>query len=71
MSARQEVVRPAAGRDLQPAIAPPAGGELDESTALLMQHAELERAVAFRRERAGERTPVSEPDAAAQPLAVV
>ena len=71
VSAGQEVVRAAAGRDLQPAVAACAGRELDEPTTVLVQDTELEGPVALGHERAGEDTPVSEPDAAAQPLAVV
>ena len=57
---------PPAGRDLKPPVAPRAGGELHQPVAVLVQHPELQRAVALGRKLAGEHASVSEPDAAAQ-----
>ena len=68
-AAGQEVVGAAAGRDLQAPVAAGAGGELDQPGRLLVQDAELQRAVALRLKRAGEDASVSEPHAAAQRLA--
>ena len=68
-AARQEVVGAAAGRDLQTPVAAGAGGELHQPARLLVQDAELQRAVALRLKRPGEHASVSEPHAAAQRLA--
>ena len=54
LAAGKEVIGAPAGRDLQPAIATSYGGELDEPITVLVQDAELERAVPLRREHAGE-----------------
>ena len=69
LSAGQEVVGPAAGRDVQATVAPLAGGELHQPGGVLVQDPELERPVALRGEPPGEDPAVSEPHAAAQFLA--
>ena len=48
LSAGEEVVGAPAGGDLQPAVAPGAGGELHQPVGVLVQHPELQRAVALR-----------------------
>ena len=69
-AARQEVIASPPRGDLQPAVAPAAGGELDQPGGLLVQHSELQRPVSLGRQLAGEDAPVSEPDPAAQPVAL-
>jgi len=44
-AAREEVTGASAGADLQPAVAPGAGGQLYQPGAVLVQHPELQRSV--------------------------
>ena len=64
--ARQEMVGSLARGDLQVPVASPASGELDESVAVGVQHAELQGTVADRRQLAAERASVGEAHPAAQ-----
>ena len=68
LSAGQEVIGAPAGRDLQASVAACARCDLYQPGRLLVQEAELQGAVALRRERPYEHPSVSEPQAAAQPF---
>ena len=71
LSAGQEVIGAPPGRDLKATVTAGARGDLDEAGGVLVQDPELQGAVALRRERPREDAPISEPDAAAQPFALV